>query len=569
VRKALFPLRKAAYFARRLRARFDPVSKLPALFREAHDLARAGHHAAADERFTHILELDPTNAPTRALRGLSRHRLGSHADAATDALVALSSPAVTVAARAEANDLLALAHLRLGDPARAVGHRHVAELLRRYGPDAPWRQDELAEEPDEFEALAAAHNDLAEIALNEHADFAAAEDMYRRRDAVWAHYREWLAAVPQRTLYLADEWVRNIGHTAMLDFWVKMRHLGWQSWDRAVVVAPPGGIATPALARYFRGMVKVVTELPVGASRHLGETLGTRVSSSLVLPGCGRKYFLEGMGAVQEAWERAGRGPLLRLTPADDAFGRATLREMGVPDGAWFVALHVRSPGFYREAGQPHQVHRNADAANYLAAAREVVRRGGWMVRLGDPSMPPLPPAPGVIDYALGPHKSDRMDVFLLAACRFFVGGASGPTHVPTTFGVPCLVTNWISNALPVYGGHDLFVPKLIRGPQGILPFGEWLAPANRARYLRASLMAEAGLVAVENTPDELAEAVTEMLDRLDGRCESTPADEARQAAFDATARRNGLVGFSRIGRGFLRRHEHLLGEFAQARAAG
>ena len=34
---------------------------------------------------------------------------------------------------------------------------------------------------------------------------------------------------------------------------------------------------------------------------------------------------------------------------------------------------------------------RNADIGNYLGAIKEITQRGGWVVRMGDPTMTKLP----------------------------------------------------------------------------------------------------------------------------------------------------------------------------------
>ena len=54
------------------------------------------------------------------------------------------------------------------------------------------------------------------------------------------------------------------------------------------------------------------------------------------------------------------------------------------------------------------------------------MERGAWCLRMGDPSMRPMPRAPRVIDYAHSAIRSDWMDVFLCARCRFFIGNTSG-----------------------------------------------------------------------------------------------------------------------------------------------
>jgi putative glycosyltransferase (TIGR04372 family) len=363
-------------------------------------------------------------------------------------------------------------------------------------------------------------------------------------------------------LFLPDDWVRNIGHLALLDFWVKMQHLGWSPWRKLVLVAPPRVTANAAYLEWWRRYFTVITDpYLVRAVAPFAAALGSRVAGLLRLPDGLERYFGEGMGVVQEEWEARGKGPLLELTAADRERGQELLAHLGVPRGAWFVCLHVRSPSFHNEGEAPDQAHRNADVRSYLPAVRHILARGGWVVRLGDPDMEPAPPLPGFADYARSPVKSPWMDVFLCAACRFFIGVASGLSHVPGTFGVPCVLTNWVSSPLPVAGGRDLFIPKLIRAEaeNRYLGFAEFLEPGIGRLSHCGGQFRERSLRPTANSPEDILELVREMLEILDGTIVRTPAEKRLQQSFREAATRCGLVGFSRLGRAFLSKHAHLL----------
>ena len=570
----LLPGRKLIHVVQYLRNRQAPITRLPEIFRAGVDALLRKEYAVAVDQFTHVLEAHPSNGEACVNLGIARRQLGRPAEARDDFLTALSVPDLTLEVRTQANAHLAEAYLLCGDIDRAIGHSYMSRLLTHYGSDVPWDRDELAEDPDEFEALSEAHSDVAEIALKFAPD--AFAPVFARRRVVQAEYERRMGDAIRDTHYLSEEWVRAVGHIALIDFWVKMQRLGWLGKDRIVLHAPPQTIANTAYFRYFEPLLHVVPNpAPGGATRHLAATLGPRISAQLRIPGHPERMFLAATGTIQHEWERQRRGPLLKLTTEDVAFGREKLRRMGVPDGAWFVGLHVRSSGFHREQDRALQDQRNADIASYLPLIHEVVRRGGWVIRLGDKSMPPLPPTPGAIDYATGPHKCPRTDVFLCGACRFFVAVASGLGNLPTSFGVPCLTTNWVAHVLPVAGRHDRFVPKLMWSEAAgrVLTFDEWLRPETRFRFLLGTEIRAGGLRPVDNTADELRAAAAEMLDRLDGRqpdnAADDPADARRREAFDRLARRHGLVGFAPVAGDFLRRHEALLGDPGAARKAG
>src|SRR5262249_1892239 len=140
---------------------------------------------------------------------------------------------------------------------------------------------------------------------------------------------------------------------------------------------------------------------------------------------------------VQLKWEAEQRGPLLKLTPEHCARGYDRLRELGVPESAMFADLHVR------EAADTIPNVRNAVINSYRPAVGEVANRGGWLLRMGDSKMRPLPAWPNTVDYARSGRREDWMDVFIWAEGRFFIGTGSGPQIIPTTFGKPVAIANF------------------------------------------------------------------------------------------------------------------------------
>jgi putative glycosyltransferase (TIGR04372 family) len=348
------------------------------------------------------------------------------------------------------------------------------------------------------------------------------------------------------------DYTTHIGHLGFLDHYVKARLLGLRADIRPVVLCGRKPVANPSYLACWRRHLPDQVPSPE-AYAHL-ESLAELLEDHThgALDGQGRQRVTYTYGdyvEVQARWEREGRPPLLALEPAHAARGEACLRAMGIPEGAWHVGLHVREDRWDRV--------RDARVASYFPAIQAIVDRGGWVVRMGDPAMTPLPPMPGVVDYALGPHKSDWMDVYLWATGRFLVGTLSGPYQVPPTFGRPCLLTNVAPLYAPAMYGGDLLLPKRYYSPaqDRFLPYRELVA--TRTGLVSSSgHLASLGVELVDNTAEELREAAVEMLDRTGG---CPPADDPDlQAAFRAWfAPLGGTNG--RIGRDFARRHAHLL----------
>jgi putative glycosyltransferase (TIGR04372 family) len=360
--------------------------------------------------------------------------------------------------------------------------------------------------------------------------------------------------------YLTDMWSRQVGHLAHLDCYVKLGILGLRPDHRTVLVATPDRISNPCYLDYWRRFIGVISE-PAQVQEMLPRVKCVEDFLSMNSLEEERTCLWAPITAavVQWRWEAEGRGPLLALSEADAERGRRCLRTLGVPEGAWFVALHVRDDGFHERENS--QNFRNADIDTYRAAIASIAARGGWVIRMGDRTMKPAAAMENLIDYAHSPAKSDRMDVFLCARCRFFIGSQSGLSLVPPTFGVPCAMTNWTSLGTPPWYGQDLFLPKVFWSEKEarFLTFEEIIRSGLGYTQWSACFSC-GGIRLVDNTAEDIHDLVLEMLARLDGTLSYTAADESLQNRYKQRAEAHGVVVLSRMGRNFLRKHAALLG---------
>ena len=139
------------------------------------------------------------------------------------------------------------------------------------------------------------------------------------------------------------------------------------------------------------------------------------------------------------SWESQFASPIGVSLPRKTVLeGRKALRGMGVPDDSWFVCVHVREAGFWRD----DLALRNADIMNYIPMFKEIVSAGGHVVRMGDVTMTPLPREPNVHDYALTSLRSAAVDAYLLKNCRYFIGMQSGLLDTAMLYDRPRLITN-------------------------------------------------------------------------------------------------------------------------------
>lgn len=374
----------------------------------------------------------------------------------------------------------------------------------------------------------------------------------------------WILLLPATLLLHAMGYRRltvitgRIGHLAAeVDCFLKARALGELPERRWFLLAPSGRVANPHLLEYWKSHLQVVTNpLLCSALQAMSRWLLLRYDVS---------HYVLRLGATQEIYRLnalwGGRPPCLKLTPADTEWAEQALCGLGIPKGTWFACVHVREPGF-SPADEAAHAHRNGDPRAILPAVAEIVRRGGLCVRMGDPSMSPLPGVSGLIDYAHHPMRSARLDVVLCAKARFFLGNSSGLALVSSVFGVPSALVNMIPLSALAVLPVDLSIPKLLRNRAtgSFMTFPDIFAsPASDFRY--ATLFAKAGLDPVENDAEDILALTVEMLDRIEGTFSGQAGDEERQRSFMALLR-PGHYSYgtaARVGAAFLRRHATLL----------
>jgi putative glycosyltransferase (TIGR04372 family) len=384
-------------------------------------------------------------------------------------------------------------------------------------------------------------------------------------------YRVWTAAEEQRWKLARDlQYDRlglrfftnthffGLGHLGVLDKYVKAEVLGIIPQCKNIILGSPEEFPNPAYIRYLEKYFSRITD-PRAISVLRALPLEVDFSVARVAEGQLRTTVAF-CGDVQFRWEREGRGPILKLSAEDRARGYQVLCELGVPEGKWFVGLHVR------ESKDPLRDVRNADIANYRLAIEEIANRGGWVLRMGDQSMRPLPPWPNTIDYAHNERREDWMDVFLWAEGRFFIAGASGPQQIPTTFGRPVAIANYGPLAHFYCAKDDILLPKhyWYETEERYLTLLERMSEG--PGFLESiELLAASGIRVIDNSAQELRELVIEMMDRIEGKHLETEQERAAQAHFAQVAAVHNLYP-ARIARCFLSRHPQLFAPFSPSR---
>jgi putative glycosyltransferase (TIGR04372 family) len=232
--------------------------------------------------------------------------------------------------------------------------------------------------------------------------------------------------------------------------------------------------------------------------------------------------------------------PVLSFTEEEERRGRALLAEMGIGPNDWFVCFHARDGAYFLKWRPELAEHwkqrdfRNVDIMRFLKAAEYIASRGGFALRFGAHVEKPLPDTgnPRIIDYSTK-YRSDFMDIYLCAKCRFFIGCASGPDILPTAFNVPVLSAGHFPYNHSHYRQTDMIIPRLLRSPDGARLVGYW--EAQEAGYYVGWKEADARdpnmhlFDMLDVDPDDIVDGCRDMIDALEGKAPSPAVREIQE----------------------------------------
>ncbi|MCP5367771.1 MAG: TIGR04372 family glycosyltransferase [Hyphomicrobiales bacterium] len=358
-------------------------------------------------------------------------------------------------------------------------------------------------------------------------------------------------------LFRGDYFPQRIGEVAKnLDLFIKSGRLGLREDFRGLLPWFRNyGYANPALIKYFSRFINISRDprLLAYAARNPGEAY-----EICHCPTVNGRHTITDYAAhyIQTLWEQRDLPPILQLSDEHRDRGLDLLQDMGLPRDAWWVAVHARTDGYHGERGDA----RSIDIETYFGAMDEITKRGGWVFRLGDPSMPELPEAARVVDMAHSPLKSDWFDLFLVARARFCITCTSGMSVLPNLFGTPQLQTNLQPMFSRPYSRRDLFLPVLLRRKEGgaLVP----LAPLEGTLIsVDGSACARAGVELVRNSREDIRRATLDMIAFVENGFECEVNGDA--SVLDAVSLMRYDLVSSRPCPSFLERYSDLVRETA------
>lgn len=231
--------------------------------------------------------------------------------------------------------------------------------------------------------------------------------------------------------------------------------------------------------------------------------------------------------------------PHLQFNMEEKKRGEDGLRTMGIPIGVPFVCLVVRDSAYlnkiYQRGDSDYHDYRDSDVQNCVMAAEELADLGFFVIRMGAEVQKSISSAhPKVIDYASNGMRSDFMDIYLTANCKFCITTGTGLGDVAMIFRRPSVEVNFMPLGLcSTFKSDVLCITKMhvLKDSQKILSLSE-IFSKDVGFCLHGSIYEDKGVEFIENTPEEIRDVVIEMVERLAGTWQSHPEDEGLQKLF-------------------------------------
>jgi putative glycosyltransferase (TIGR04372 family) len=311
--------------------------------------------------------------------------------------------------------------------------------------------------------------------------------------------------------FLGNGWTGPLGHICLLDTVIKLRDLNLLSDEQRILLYDSQYSSNSALLKLFlpkilniKSDVKLIEKFTQKFSSVVDQVPIYRLKTGVV-------DQWSAIDIANQAWSKQNREPVVKLSDSIEAQGMSILKRWGLPLDAWFVVIHVRE-GDHRA----HARLQNADILTYVPMMREIVNRGGWVIRMGSPLMSPLPKMQNIVDYAHAVERIDWMDVFLWAKAKFSIATNSGGSEVPMCFGVPGIRTNYASFGHWGFFEKSFAVPKLYKLKSEKAQMSLQQALRTPIPWCESTVHENIEFEIIDNSPQDLVDATVEMFSRLE-----------------------------------------------------
>jgi putative glycosyltransferase (TIGR04372 family) len=261
--------------------------------------------------------------------------------------------------------------------------------------------------------------------------------------------------------------------------------------------------------------------------------------------------------------------------------GKEQLLTMGISEQDKYVLMINRGDKFLKEGYIPtknidfsYHSYRNSNIKDYLPMAEMLTAKGNFVIRMGHLVSDFMETKnPKIIEYDEGGHRTELLDIYLAAHCRYIIGSDTGYLAMPGwVFRKPIVFVNFsqLNFIEPFLSSWIIIFKKYwLKKESRFLKINEILE-SGVGKFNRTEEFQQKGIEVINNTPEEILDATDEMEKRLNGKWKDSIDDEKLQKKFWSYFESKNNPGFfkpkynsgiirGRIGSRFLRNVQELL----------
>jgi len=229
------------------------------------------------------------------------------------------------------------------------------------------------------------------------------------------------------------------------------------------------------------------------------------------------------------------------FTCEEDQRGSNYLSSVGCLDKNRLICLVVRDSAYLSQTqtGRDWSYHdfRDTRIEDYEDTILALAKKGYWVFRMGKVVGNPLTiNHPRVIDYALTEHRSDFLDIWLMANCRFAISTGVGLDSVADIFRRPQVFVNYLPLIDMEAWGYYITVPKILIWSKSGRPL-TFLEQAQHSS-VNGHYYRENGIDVQDLSSNDITRVVLEMEARLAGTWKITEGDKRLHKDFWTQFRR-------------------------------
>lgn len=260
----------------------------------------------------------------------------------------------------------------------------------------------------------------------------------------------------------------------------------------------------------------------------------------------------------KDRWLRKSRINF-KFKQKEDSIGDNFLKSIGCHDKSKLVCMNIRDTAYLTKTysstnNTEYHSYRDSDIEDYIDGVMLLIERGYFVIRTGKYVNKELNiNDSNFLDYPNSGLRTDFLDIWLMANCKFCISSSNGLECISDIFGVPMLFIN----AAPIghinsWSNDSIWTPKIIvdKNTKRIISLKEQiekklvdLSECDRLKVSYNEFLESMNLEIIDNSKDLIRESFNEFLDKIEGKWQQKN-DSIKQLLFWETL--SSWVDFNR-----------------------